>query len=297
MAPSFVDRLLEQRMLMFRLNADYDHKQHQIKALKDEEERLAILCKEAEEEHKLVDQLRRGLETRQAESESRYQAAQEEDQKLREAAAAEMREEMKKVHEMLEIVSEQENKANADQQMTKKKLEILHNFKNTGSTNFDEAVKERDERVAALKQSLEAQIAVKPQVEELIAKADEKLAESLPRFESLKEMVEERKRHFDVLREKLDSSKAFYEEAAALKDRQKKALESLQNDVDLAVSRMEKAQLERNTQERRVHGLEEKIDTVQRQIIQLTKTTNALLGKEASQEDTAAMDVESAVRE
>lgn len=279
MGASFVDRLLEQRMQLFRLNIQYEMKQAQLKGYAEEEERLTKEIKTAEEEQKVVEQLRRRLDALHKESEERYNAAQAEDQKEREAAASALRDEMNALNDLVLRLGEAETKAMGEKRMWSKKVEILEQYKTNGSSKFDEALKERDERVATLRKSLEAQIAVKPQVEELLAKAEEKLAVSKPLFEEMKQKVEERKEHFEVLRARLDSSKSFYEEAEALNERHKKTIESIRNDIELALSRLDNTRQERNTQERRVHQLEEKIDTVQRQIIQITKVTDALLGK------------------
>lgn len=288
MGASFVDRLLEQQMQLFRLNLQYEMKQSQLKGYAEEEERLTKEVKVAEEEQKVVEQLRRRLDVLHKESEERYNAAQAEDQKEREAAAAALREDMNMLNDLVLSLGEAETKAAGEKRMLSKKVEILEQYKTNGSSKFDEALKERDERVATLRKSLEAQIAVKPQVEELLAKAEEKLAVSKPKFEEMKAKVDERKQHFEVLRARLDSSKSFYEEAEALNERHKKMIESIRNDIELALSRLDNTRQERNVQERRVHQLEEKIDTVQRQIIQITKVTDALLGKTTVVDEAAA---------
>lgn len=294
---NFLDRLVEQKMQLFRLNIDYERKQHQIHSYKDEAIRLATELKEAEEHHNVVETLRKRLEELNKESEERYNAAQAEDQKEREAAAAELRAEMANINDAVEEISAAEMKAKSDKQILSKKLEILSQYKNQGNSKFDEALKERDERVAKLRQSLEAQIAVKPQVEELIEKVNAKLQESRPQFEDLKAKVEEKKNFFDELRAQLDQSKQFYDEASALRDRQKKTLESIQNDIELAVSRLENTQTECATQKRRIANLEEKIDSTLHQVIVLTKTTNRLLGIEDPEEQNTAEEQAGAAEE
>lgn len=281
---TFADRLLEQRMQRHNLDLECEKKQEQLNALAEEAQRLAPEVALAEEDHKMVEALRKGLEKLNKESEERYANVQTDDQKERERTAGELRAEMAAINEIVMECSTAEVKAAAEKESLNKRLEILRNYKGNGS-RFDEALKERDERVAALKKSLEDQIAVRPQVEELLKRAEEKLAVSLPIYEEKKALVEERKNYFTVLRERLDSSKALYDEANALRDRYRKTLESIANDNELAISRLDKAMQSRDVQKKRVTVLEEKIDTIQKQVIHISLATEAL--REAEQKGSA----------